>query len=138
MFKDKAFISTLFMSLFVLLIVVGMEAFPAWGATNTAYSRYNIKPHISPGINYQDLYAYTQSTSNPEAFSVAMPEFDSAGQYDYDEFKFVYQTSSVTGEWTWETVYIWLDMDGDDTPNSLQATLTGADANSPVYVEAID
>lgn len=126
-----------FVSILLFFITVGTYA-----ATNSSFEFQDLTDRENSRFS-EHLYIYTQSTSNPETFSVTMPEgVDSFGSailgYDYDEFEITYQTSSAIGEWTEETVYNWRSMDGDTYPEVLYATLTGADANSIVYVYARD
>ena len=120
-----------------VILAIGLSSISANAATNAAFSLYDITDLGNPRFG-EHLYHYTQSTASPEAFSVGMPELPGVLGWDYDEFDISYQTDASAGEWTEETVYTWVDTDADGYRDSLQATLTGADAASIVYVYARD
>ena len=128
---------TLFSVIFICLITLSGLFVTANAATNSAFSFFDLTQ--TPNSRYSEhLYIYTQSTTSPETFSVSMTELPGVMGWDYDKFEIVYQTSTVTGEWTVENVWIWTDTDADNYRDSLRATLTGCDANNEVWVYAYD
>lgn len=129
----------IFYSILVFIAVCALASYgqKAVAATNTAFSFYDLTDLGNPRYG-EHLYCYTESSASPEAFSVAMPELPGITGFDYDLFEITYQISTVTDEWTIASSYIWIDTDSTGYKDSLQATLTGADANSPVYVLAYD
>jgi hypothetical protein len=128
-------------SLLILLAAILIMAAPgligtAEAATNTAYTFENTSDPVNPQYT-EFFFAYTQSSASPEAFSVAMPE--PTIRYGlWDTFTFYFETSTGAGEWAVGTAYTYVDTDSDNIRDSLQATLSGADSESAVYVYARD
>lgn len=124
----------------IALVLIVFIPVAAGAATNSSFSMYDLTDLGNPRFG-EHLYVYTQSSYQPEVFSVNMPDIvreQGVLNWDYNEFEITYQSSAAIGEWTEETVYVWRSMDGDTYPDTLYATLTGADADSIVYVFAID
>lgn len=145
--KTKSFlkgllVSTVMVAMIGSLYLFGGILFPQSGivvptlAATNAPTFYDITDPFNNQYR-EGLWVGTCSTSSPETFSIYVGEqTDIWGSWD--RFIITYEISTTTHEWVIETNYTHTQTNPVSYPgirDSLQATITGADASSPFIVK---